>query len=94
MGIEMLPVLEISIHALRAEGDRQSLTSATHLVYFNPRPPCGGRPVDEMQKIVMLTFQSTPSVRRATGDTGLKVTTKAISIHALRAEGDEVGDDE
>ena len=33
-------------------------------------------------------FLSTPSVRRATSDTGIRGRRKNISIHALRAEGD------
>ena len=33
----------ISIHALREEGDRRSLSTACSKPYFNPRPPRGGR---------------------------------------------------
>ena len=35
---------EISIHALREEGDLWSSCSGTRLWYFYPRPPRGGRP--------------------------------------------------
>ena len=35
----------ISIHALREEGDRQSLRCRHGSAYFYPRPPRGGRPV-------------------------------------------------
>ena len=33
----------ISIHALRGEGDRTACANANPNVYFNPRPPWGGR---------------------------------------------------
>ena len=36
----------------------------------------------------MKKFLSTPSVRRATGDSGFDASVKEISIHALREEGD------
>ena len=36
---------QISIHALREEGDVRTPTAAPTLSYFNPRPPRGGRPV-------------------------------------------------
>ena len=34
---------EISIHALREEGDRASSSRRCHSMYFYPRPPRGGR---------------------------------------------------
>ena len=34
----------ISIHSLRVEGDRRKPCSLYCLLYFNPLPPCGGRP--------------------------------------------------
>ena len=34
---------EISIHALRVEGDAMTAIILASMVYFNPRPPCGGR---------------------------------------------------
>ena len=36
-------VIEISIHALREEGDPQRRTSSAAPAYFYPRPPRGGR---------------------------------------------------
>ena len=58
----------ISIHALRAEGDSGSTTSITCARNFYPRPPCGGR--RRQQDILARNgeFLSTPSVRRATLD--------------------------
>ena len=35
----------ISIHSLRVEGDREHLHLAGGPRYFNPLPPCGGRPL-------------------------------------------------
>ena len=35
--------LEISIHVLRVEDDSVLITGKRCEVYFNPRPPCGGR---------------------------------------------------
>ena len=39
----MLYQQEISIHALRVEGDRRCSLSKLILRYFYPRPPGGGR---------------------------------------------------
>ena len=35
---------EISIHVLRVEDDHPDESSSEQALYFNPRPPCGGRP--------------------------------------------------
>ena len=37
--------LQISIHALREEGDGSSGMMTSLTIYFNPRPPRGGRPI-------------------------------------------------
>ena len=48
-GGRLLAVIEyplrnnISIHALRVEGDYYWILASTLALYFNPRPPCGGR---------------------------------------------------
>ena len=78
----------ISIHALRGEGDDRSRKISKGRLYFNPRPPWGGRPGLPVIITTNLTFQSTPSVGRATALTGSIQTRKYISIHALRGEGD------
>ena len=57
---------KISIHALRVEGDLRRVTPITSVNYFNPRPPCGGRPSSTVDITIYLAFQSTPSVWRAT----------------------------
>ena len=59
--------MDISIHALRTEGDAR-LGRFPHIRgYFYPRPPYGGRRlafwiIDHLDR----EFLSTPSVRRAT----------------------------
>ena len=57
---------EISIHALRGEGDRQAIPGIGVLLNFNPRPPWGGRQKERLKAAELLGFQSTPSVGRAT----------------------------
>ena len=37
------PALQISIHALREEGDSAGAIVPAFFLYFNPRPPRGGR---------------------------------------------------
>ena len=57
---------EISIHALREEGDFSSHMDANRALNFYPRPPRGGRR-DRHSKFKSITrFLSTPSARRAT----------------------------
>ena len=56
----------ISIHTLRVEGDVESRQIVSRINYFNPHPPCGGRPDALFNARGGLIFQSTPSVWRAT----------------------------
>ena len=56
--------------------------------YFNPRPPRGGRPMCGVSRSQTQQFQSTPSARRATDGVLVGRGRRAISIHALREEGD------
>ena len=58
---------------------------------FNPRPPRGGRPKHRRPKQHRKEFQSTPSARRATDGKASIAGAIAISIHALREEGDVLG---
>ena len=83
--------IEISIHALREEGDATS-------------PPCcemgsgisihalreEGDPGHVACEPYPVTFLSTPSARRATCGAFWKVVGSLISIHALREEGDMI----
>ena len=56
----------ISIHALREEGDCSGTPSPARSSYFYPRPPRGGRPRPRVQLHGGDLFLSTPSARRAT----------------------------
>ena len=56
----------ISIHALRGEGDILTPLSLPRALYFNPRPPWGGRLEEWATTSKTTQFQSTPSVGRAT----------------------------
>ena len=55
---------------------------------FYPRPPRGGRLANPDRGASTTLFLSTPSARRATGLVGRLDDVHAISIHALREEGD------
>ena len=58
---------DISIHALREEGDRQCLRRACMpCTDFYPRPPRGGRRYKLILSGTPMQFLSTPSARRAT----------------------------
>ena len=57
-------------------------------LYFNPRPPCGGRPAEEHHWTMQPIFQSTPPVRGATPCRSPPKEATNISIHAPRAGGD------
>ena len=102
---------EISIHALREEGDKSACTNLAEAGNFYPRPPRGGRRLQEIdarkkaRKFLSTPsarratraarscksasiFLSTPSARRATTFSRHHHVAEAISIHALREEGD------
>ena len=57
---------QISIHALREEGDRAPVEYGCALGDFYPRPPRGGRRMKRNNCEKPLRFLSTPSARRAT----------------------------
>ena len=78
----------ISIHALREEGDHTSPWNGNPLRNFYPRPPRGGRRLPPLRRYCKKTFLSTPSARRATADYQQVIDQMVISIHALREEGD------
>ena len=57
--------------------------------HFYPRPPRGGRHAGtSIPRSSCMIFLSTPSARRATSDPAARGAGLAISIHALREEGD------
>ena len=84
----MQTAVQISIHALRVEGDHLPLSFLHTVLYFYPRPPGGGRPKSITVVTAALLFLSTPSGWRATFSYGLTPVSFRISIHALRVEGD------
>ena len=59
-------------------------------LHFYPRPPRGGRRTPCRRSLPRLQFLSTPSARRATMFLHGAPEPPAISIHALREEGDEL----
>ena len=79
---------EISIHALREEGDYFRWRHLYRIHDFYPRPPRGGRPKTISILHGRTIFLSTPSARRATGWLSVRSSITRISIHALREEGD------
>ena len=80
---------EISIHALREEGDYHNRADDCRAGQFLSTPsarratPCPCTPLCSQNK-----FLSTPSARRATSSALHFAGRRAISIHALREEGD------
>ena len=82
------PERQISIHALREEGDCSDTVHHRCCRYFYPRPPRGGRPFrfallyDDIT-ISIHALREEGDARDLAGDN-----TNTISIHALREEGD------
>ena len=66
-------------------------SSALYAPNFYPRPPRGGRPGVVCSSSTLMIFLSTPSARRATSVHAGRHQPGAISIHALREEGDRHG---
>ena len=79
---------QISIHALREEGDMLCRSANSATLNFYPRPPRGGRLQSVPFSAAICLFLSTPSARRATTNSAFPLLTATISIHALREEGD------
>ena len=65
-----------------------ALIGSSPPVDFYPRPPRGGRPPCAQSSSASRQFLSTPSARRATLEALRAHLDVAISIHALREEGD------
>ena len=79
---------QISIHALRVEGDDGGFSATLNLEYFYPRHPDRGRQSFRMVRSCLCIFLSTSSGRRATEAFANPAHFCSISIHALRVEGD------
>ena len=78
----------ISIHALREEGDQTRGGHPAERINFYPHPPRGGRQFAKAVSLEAIKFLSTPSARRATYLCRRSLWCRLISIHALREEGD------
>ena len=83
--------LKISIHAPRAGRDRAPARPRCPSCYFNPRAPCGARPIQAIAKRFNVSFQSTRPVRGATLRKRRYLRRIDISIHAPRAGRDRIG---
>ena len=79
----------ISIHALRGEGDTEADGDYIYDGEFQSTPSVGRATLFPPLSIFAPGFQSTPSVGRATALHFLFSAAIAISIHALRGEGDK-----
>ena len=80
----------ISIHALREEGDEDAEAYRTRLSIFLSTPSARRATAATKGGGQAMLFLSTPSARRATAGCAGTVQRGAISIHALREEGDRV----
>ena len=80
--------VEISIHALREEGDRAPYTRPSSPSSFLSTPSARRATPVPFAKFIFERFLSTPSARRATAPGWDAWGDELISIHALREEGD------
>ena len=79
---------EVSIHALLAECDGNTLCMSREDLRFNPRTPCGVRLDSTHVVLIPEVFQSTHSLRSATAWRQPGEPWPEVSIHALLAECD------
>ena len=83
--------VEISIHALREEGDLLKRKIIKKLLIFLSTPSARRATEIPYSQYTVKEFLSTPSARRATSRQMVQSLTTLISIHALREEGDLSG---
>ena len=79
---------KVSIHALLAECDQGCGGEGPTGSGFNPRTPCGVRPICRNLTKTGIKFQSTHSLRSATVNRPYLQGEVIVSIHALLAECD------
>ena len=85
----------ISIHALREEGDITVSGYEIEVKVFLSTPSARRATEIELSALLAVSFLSTPSARRATREEdGARGENPAISIHALREEGDAAHQEE
>ena len=82
-------IAHISIHALREEGDTRAAATDSTEPDFYPRPPRGGRRFCKAALARSKNFYPRPPRGGRPGDGPHPCRSCAISIHALREEGDE-----
>ena len=85
------PIPWISIHALREEGDNAYVLWQRSDIDFYPRPPRGGRPAAQVTPHEMPNFYPRPPRGGRLAVLAFSALLAAISIHALREEGDRRG---
>ena len=88
MAFSLLCNREISIHALREEGDGCSIDLGHIVDVFLSTPSARRATISALLIYSSLVFLSTPSARRATSELKRKHGGAYISIHALCEEGD------
>ena len=81
---------EISIHALREEGDLCKFALMKQRTDFYPRPPRGGRPVQPEPAARCRYFYPRPPRGGRQAERRHQPPLSKISIHALREEGDNL----
>ena len=83
-----MPKSWVSIHALLAECDSETVSAKMTRDSFNPRTPCGVRLPCGIKSLIVHGFQSTHSLRSATQGPPARAKRPTVSIHALLAECD------
>ena len=80
--------MDISIHVLRVEDDGGWLFAAPVRKHFNPRPPCGGRPLPFRSATWFRYFNPRPPCGGRLLYRYRPAELFGISIHVLRVEDD------
>ena len=78
----------ISIHVLRVEDDSTRRFYTPRTSNFNPRPPCGGRPVSVYVVNQLADFNPRPPCGGRPPRVQIQQRKMQISIHVLRVEDD------
>ena len=78
----------ISIHSLRMEGDITRTLTTSAIMYFNPLPPHGGRPMSIASLPSCMHFNPLPPHGGRRIVTLTRLVQPEISIHSLHMEGD------
>ena len=84
---------DISIHGLRVEPDRQKKLLTSQKIHFNPRAPCGARPIMLLPAasrscISIHGLRVEPDVNQSLVD----LVILGISIHGLRVKPDQAAE--